>query len=208
MSRATKLTTVVALACLAAVPATRSARADEPAPPLPPGVRGEIVMSLQDAEHKLADLAAATPESLYSWRPGAGVRSTGEVFVHVVMANYNIPAMIGVKPPEGIDRATYEKSLTKKADIEKALKDSFAHVKGALLAASDADLDKPAQLFGGMKSTARGAYLIVLSHAHEHLGQSIAYARMNKITPPWTTRMKARGDAAKKGPPPRTSAAP
>jgi uncharacterized damage-inducible protein DinB len=183
---------VVALISLGVLPA---ARADQ-APP--PGLRGDVLASIHDAAEKLTDLAAATPEALYSWRPATGVRSTGEVFVHVVMANYNIPALVGVKPPEGFDRQTAEKSLTKKADIEKALKDSFAHVDRALTAASDADLEKPVQLFG-RKMTVRAAWLIVLAHAHEHLGQSIAYARMNKITPPWTARMNARGDGTGKG---------
>lgn len=184
---------VVALVGVVSVAA--SVRADEA--PLPPGVRGEIVTWLQDAEKKLGEIASVTPEAKYGWRPAKDARSTGEVFMHVASANYGIPSLIGVKPPAGFDFKTYEKSLSKKADIDQAVKDSFAHAKKALSGASDADLDKPAEFFG-MKTTVRGAYLLLLAHAHEHLGQSIAYARSNKIAPPWTARMNAKFKAAQK----------
>jgi uncharacterized damage-inducible protein DinB len=168
------------LALLALAPA--GSRAD---------TKSEMTMWIQDAEEKLIDLAGAMPESKYSWRPAKDVRSVGEVYMHVVTANYGVPALVGVAtPPEGFNIQTSEKSLTKKADIQKALKDSFAHMRGALAKLSDEDLEKPAEFFG-MKTTVRGAYFLLLSHAHEHLGQSIAYARSNGVTPPWTAREQA-----------------
>ena len=160
------------------------------------GVKGEILMWIGDANEKLVQLAEAMPEAKYGWTPEKGVRTVGEVFMHVAAANYGVPSFIGVKPPEGFKFQTYEGSLTKKSDIIKALKVSFAHVEGALKAASDADLDKPAEFFG-LKTTARGAYLLLLSHAHEHLGQSIAYARSNQITPPWSAKEPAEAPKAK-----------
>jgi uncharacterized damage-inducible protein DinB len=60
-----------------------------------------------------------------------------------------------------------------------------------LAAASEEDLEKPAELFG-MKTTVRGTYMLVLSHVHEHLGQSIAYARSNGIVPPWTAEQEKK----------------
>jgi len=154
------------------------------------GVKGEILMWIQDADEKLIQLAEAMPESKYGWRPDKGVRTVGEVFMHVAAANYGLPSFIGVPPPAGFKFDTYERSLTNKSEIVKGLRDSFAHMEGALKAMSDADMDKPAEFFG-MKTTARGAYLLLLSHAHEHLGQAIAYARSNKVTPPWTAEQQA-----------------
>lgn len=158
-------------------------------------VKDEILMWIQDAESKLIELAEATPENKYAYRPGKGVRSTGEVFMHVATANYGLPSFAGVKPPEGFDFATFEKSKTKKADIVQTLRASFEHMGTALKGMSEEDLEKPAEFFG-MKTTSRGAYLLLLSHCHEHLGQSIAYARSNGVVPPWTARMEA--EAAKK----------
>jgi uncharacterized damage-inducible protein DinB len=161
----------------------------------PSGVKAEMLMWIGDAEDKLGQLAEAIPESKYSWRPAEGVRSAGEVFMHVAGANFGIPSFWGVKPPAGFDFSTYEKSLTTKADIQKALRASFAHLKQALMAATDADMDKPTEFFG-MKTTVRGGYLLMLSHAHEHLGQSIAYARINGMVPPWTAKEMAVAKAA------------
>jgi uncharacterized damage-inducible protein DinB len=169
--------------------------AQEAATAKPSALQSEMLVWFQDAEDKLTQLAEATPEAKYSWSPGKGVRSTGDVFMHVAAANYGIPSFWGVKPPEGFDFMNYEKSLTKKADIQQALKASFAHMKQNFMAMPEADLDKPAEFFG-MKTTVRGGYLLLLSHAHEHLGQSIAYARTNGIVPPWTAKQMEAAKAA------------
>jgi uncharacterized damage-inducible protein DinB len=158
--------------------------------PAPAGIRGEILAGIKDAEDKLNQLAEATPEGKYSYRPSKESRSTGEVYMHVAAGNYFLASFAGIKPPEGINLEKYAGSLTKKADIQKALKDSFAHVNNALVNLTDADLDKPAEFFG-RKSTVRGVYLLLLSHSHEHLGQSIAYARGSGIVPPWTAAQEA-----------------
>jgi uncharacterized damage-inducible protein DinB len=191
MSRAALALVVLA----AAVLASGGAFAQDPATAAAiPGVRGDLLTWIQDAQKKLEQLSDAMPESKYGWRPDTDVRSVGEVFMHVAAANYGLPSFIGVAAPAGFKFETYEKSLTKKADIVKALHDSFDHMEGALKAASDADMDKPAEFFG-MKTTVRGVYFLLLSHAHEHLGQSIAYARMNKVTPPWTAKEQAEEKA-------------
>jgi len=191
---ATALAATLAAGTLLAPAATR---ADEAAPP--PGVKGEILHWIKAAEDELVQLSEAMPESKYSWRPGKDVRSVGEVYMHVAGANYAIPALCGVKAPEGFDVKTYEKSLTKKDDIRKALKDSFAHMEDAFVSFSDADLEKPVDLFGS-PTTVRGAYMLLLSHAHEHLGQSIAYARMNGVVPPWTAKRQAAFKQAQEKP--------
>ena len=185
---------VVLMLGFAAMALPRATRAEDMAPPS--GVKGEMLMWIKDAESKLIDLAEATPEAKYSWKPGKDVRSTGEVFMHVAAANYGLPSFAGVKPPEGFDFMSFEKSKTKKADIVSTLKASFAHMENAFANMSDADMEKPAEFFG-MKTTARGTYMLLLSHCHEHLGQSIAYARSNSIVPPWTARQEAAAAAKK-----------
>jgi uncharacterized damage-inducible protein DinB len=58
-------------------------------------------------------------------------------------------------------------------------------MRGAIRNLSDADLDKPATMFG-QQTTYRNVLLTAVSHNHEHLGQLIAYARMNGVAPPWS----------------------
>jgi len=143
-----------------------------------------------DVEKKLTDLAEAIPAEKYSWRPAEGVRSIKEVVVHVGGGNYYLPSLIGIKPPESFSM-DMEKTITEKPDAIKTMTESFEHVRKALEGMSDADLDKPAELFGN-KTTVRNALFLLLSHTHEHLGQLIAYARMNGVVPPWTAAQEAK----------------
>ncbi|MDO8549902.1 MAG: DinB family protein [Ignavibacteria bacterium] len=108
----------------------------------------------------------------------------GEVYAHVGGANYFLLSFLGGKMPEGFS-PDYEKTVTKKSDIVKILKDGFEYARNFISSIKEEDLDKEVELPFG-KFTQRGVLFIVLNHSHEHLGQSIAYARMNGITPPWS----------------------
>jgi uncharacterized damage-inducible protein DinB len=144
--------------------------------------QSELVANLADTEKKIVSLAEAMPADKYSWRPMEGVRSVGEVYMHIAGANYMIPAALGAKAPAGISR-DMEKTVTDKAKIIEQLKQSFAHVRQAI--ESSTDNTKATKLFG-RDNTHGGVKLLIITHLHEHLGQSIAYARTNKVTPPWS----------------------
>ena len=148
------------------------------------GFKTDLLASIDDAGKKLVDLAQAVPAEKYSWRPAEGVRSFSEVFMHVVAGNYLIPSFMGVPRPEGVDR-NIETKVTDKAKVVEWLQKSIADLKKVVETTPDADLDKKVKFFGSER-TERGLLIIVCSHMHEHLGQSIAYARMNKIVPPWS----------------------
>lgn len=168
------------------------ASAQQAAAPAPPasGFRAEFLHQLDDVENKLVSLAEAVPQQKYGWRPGDGVRSVSEVYMHVVWGNYSIPRFAGVQLPTGVSR-DMEKTVTEKAQVVDWLKKSFAHVRQAMLNTPDADLDKPTKLFG-RDATVREVFFTLANHHHEHLGQSIAYARMNGVVPPWTAARQAQ----------------
>ena len=149
----------------------------------PSGVRGDMIAQINDAAGKIQQLAEAIPQEKYSWRPGAGVRSVSEAIMHVAGGNYYMMSFAGVAAPAGTSENM--DAITDRAKVVDELKRSFAHVRAAIAAASDADLDKPTEMFG-QKTTYRNVYFTEVAHAHEHLGQLIAYARMNGITPPWS----------------------
>ena len=148
------------------------------------GFRADFLTQFDDVSKKIVDLAEAVPADKYGWRPAPGVRSISEVYMHIVGGNSYIPSFMGVKPMEGIERGM-EKSVTEKARVVDLLKKSMAHARAAVLATPDADLDKKVKIFGG-ESSERGVIMIIGNHLHEHLGQSIAYARANGIAPPWS----------------------
>ena len=144
----------------------------------------ELIGQLYFIEGRLSSLAEAIPEDKYDWRPSEGVRSVGEVYLHAGGANYFLLSFLGGKMPEGFS-PDYEKSMTKKSDIIKMLKDSFAFARDFISTMKEEDLDKEVELPFG-KFTQMGVLFIALNHGHEHLGQSIAYARSNEIIPPWS----------------------
>ncbi len=156
------------------------------------GVRGSFLFQIDQAQDKLLQLANAIPAEKYGWKPGDGVRSVGEVFNHVASANYFFPTLwkSTVPIPAGIDPRTFEKEMGgDKAKTIDALTKSFEHARAAILAVPEADLGRKISIFGH-DATVRDGMLVVVTHAHEHLGQAIAYARSNGIVPPWS----AKGD--------------
>jgi uncharacterized damage-inducible protein DinB len=163
------------------------------------GYRSEVMTEVIIQEDKFTRLAEAIPADKYAWRPSPDVRSFAEVFLHVSAANFNLYKLVGTPPPPGFDVKGFEKSTTDKAKVMANLKDSFAHARKAIMAMSDADLDKSLDWFGG-KNTQRGILLFVVRHAAEHLGQSIAYARFAGITPPWTEDMQKKQPEKKEAP--------
>jgi len=152
------------------------------------GYRSEVLAEVMIQENKFERLADAIPADKYSWRPAPDVRSVAEVFLHVATANYNLYKLVGT-PPAGIDIQNLEKSTSDKAKVIATLKDSYAHARKAITAMSDADLEKSFDWFGG-KNTERGVLIFIVRHGAEHLGQSIAYARMIGVVPPWTDDFK------------------
>ena len=141
----------------------------------------EFLASLAEVEDKLVRLAEATPPEKFTWRPARDVRSISEVYMHVAGANYFLCTFVGVEAPEASQ--DLEKRVTKKAQVITELKRSFDHLRSA--SASVTDLEKRVKLFGSSTSH-RGVLSSILQHVYEHLGQSIAYARMNGVTPPWS----------------------
>jgi uncharacterized damage-inducible protein DinB len=154
--------------------------AAKPAPPLN-GFRAEFFANLDEVEEKIMDLAQSTPADKFTWRPAPDVRSTSEVYMHVAGGNYFLATFLGVPAP---NRTTdLEKTVTRKADVVAELRRSFEHLRAAV--SRTEDLEKSVKMFGSTTSH-RGVMMTMLSHLHEHLGQSIAYGRMNGVVPPWS----------------------
>jgi uncharacterized damage-inducible protein DinB len=152
------------------------------APPALTGFRAEFFANLDDVQAKLMELAESTPREKYSWRPSKDVRSIGEVYMHIAGANYVLSTFLGYPAPT--PSRDLEKTVTKKEEVIAELRKSFDHLRTAV--SKTTDLDKQAKLFNNSTTSYRGVMITMLSHLHEHLGQSIAYARMNGVTPPWS----------------------
>jgi uncharacterized damage-inducible protein DinB len=132
---------------------------------------------------QLIELAEATPADKFAWRPAPGVRSMSEVYMHIAIANFYLLSATGLKEPDLPDEL--EKKVTAKAEVIDWLKRSLAAVKTARAQLKPGDLERKVKI-GGKVVPAEGVYLRIIIHNNEHMGQLIAYARMNGIVPPWS----------------------
>jgi uncharacterized damage-inducible protein DinB len=158
--------------------------------PPAPKAASDLIQPLDELQEKVMALAKMLPEEKYPWRPGAGIRSFKEVFLHIAYGNrLMLNIADGVKLEE-IEKqiAANEKAeaegLTKEQVIQK-LTESFAALHEALDSAANATLSRDVQFFS-LATTRRGVLTFIDTHIAEHLGQAIAYARMNGIVPPWS----------------------
>jgi uncharacterized damage-inducible protein DinB len=175
----------------------RPAATPAPAVAAATGPKEEFLEEIAYYEQRYVRLAEAVPAEKYTWKPGEGVRSIGEVYTHIVAANYGIARALGTPPPAGFDFKTVNALSTDKAKTVQALKDSFTHFKQAIQALNDSDADKSQKMFG-RQTTLRGSFIMITGHLGEHLGQSIAYARTNGIVPPWTEEQQQQQKQAEK----------
>jgi uncharacterized damage-inducible protein DinB len=117
----------------------------------------------------------------YEWKPGQGVRSVGDVFNLIVEENGLLADTLTGKTNTGAEPAP----ITDPGKMQDALKASYSNLQKAITGLSDNDLQTHVKLFG-RDMTKQGAVMLILEDQHEHLGQSIAYARSNGVVPPWS----------------------
>ncbi len=151
----------------------------------PTDYRDEFLEHFNRSTRKLEMLSKAVPEELYEWSPGEGVMSIARVYAHLARYNYlYLEENLGIPAPSGIDWANFE-SITDKATVVELLGKSIEHVKRSTGQMTESDLTRPTVLYG--RRVAGWAVLFqLLAHMNEHTGQSVAYARMNGIVPPWS----------------------
>src|ERR1017187_7164072 len=134
---------------------------------------------------QLVALAEAIPAEKFAWRPAPGVRSTSEVFMHIALANFYLLSVTGPKMPADMTSNDLEKTVTAKPEVINWLKRSLDAVKSAHAGVQPADLPRKVKV-NKVDATVEGMYLRIIVHANEHMGQLVAYARMNGIVPPWS----------------------
>jgi uncharacterized damage-inducible protein DinB len=161
-----------AVVCLVLAPAPAAAQAQS-------AVMADLLADIREARGKLVGLAKAMPDAAWDWRPSKGARSTKEVFAHIAADNYFIPtgAELAAPPDTGITAeyktaVTFEQMARTKAQLLAELEKSFTFLEQQMAAVPETSKQK--------------LWIVAATHLHEHLGQLIAYARANDVTPPWS----------------------
>jgi uncharacterized damage-inducible protein DinB len=146
----------------------------------PAGINTALASDVGTLSDKFVGLARVMAGK-YDWKPGTGVRSVADVLNLIVMENKMLTGTLtGAAAPAGAPAA-----ITDPTQMQEALKTSYASLRQALAGLSQSDLQASVKFFG-QDTTKQGAALMLIFDQHEHLGQSIAYARTNGIVPPWS----------------------
>jgi uncharacterized damage-inducible protein DinB len=151
-------------------------------------LKASFLADLDTMQKKYVGLAEAFPPDKYTWTPMEGVRSVSEVLMLVAFEGYNfVPTSFGAKPADlgSKEEAAKLRTLSDKTQVIAHLNKGFAHAKQALESIDPATLTGKRKLFGAERNSV-DIVLLVGDDMHEHLGQLIAYARMNGVTPPWS----------------------
>ena len=151
----------------------------------PSGFRGEFLGQFNSSMSKFVALAKAMPAERFAWRPAEGTMPVALVYAHVAHYNFQYPtSAMGVATPAGMRLDTLEQ-VAEKAQVVALLERSARFVNEEVGRMSDEQLARPTKLYG--REVPQWAVLFqLLAHMNEHLGQSIAYARSNQVTPPWS----------------------
>ncbi len=147
-------------------------------------MKAQSIQDLQDMQKKYTSLAEAIPADKYTWRPGEGSRSVSELLLHVSAAGFGIPTMMGTAPAPDFKPDGFEKSTTDKAKIIEQLNKAFAYSDHGAGNVQRGFRQPPEEAWSGCELG--DVVYILIADAHEHLGQFIAYARINGVVPPWT----------------------
>ena len=146
----------------------------------PAGLQAAFAKDAGTLSDKFTGLARVM-SGKYDWKPGQDVRSVEDVFNLIVRENGLLAGVLSGTPDTGAKPVP----ITDPEKMQEALKASYANLQRAITGLSDSDLQTPVKLFGH-DLTKQGAVMLLLGDQHEHLGQSIAYARSNGVVPPWS----------------------
>ena len=150
----------------------------------------DMLLPYNGLERQVIALAKEIPEDKYGWRPGPGVRSIKEVFLHIAFGNTLQLHLLESPTKEALNQeiernAKAETDPLTKDQVVARLTESFAAVRKAMDESTAGSLQREIDFFG-RKATARALFIEIDTHIAEHMGQAIAYARMNGIVPPWS----------------------
>jgi uncharacterized damage-inducible protein DinB len=128
----------------------------------------------------LLKTADKVPEPIWEFRPTPEVRTFGQIVGHIADAN---TAICGAASGDKATPPNAEQSMTTKAQLSKALADSFAYCDKVMAAMDDKTAMESVKFFGGMNPRAM-VFAFNTAHDYEHYGNLVTYMRINKIVPP------------------------
>jgi uncharacterized damage-inducible protein DinB len=185
---------LLAVACLVALPAfaqapaaasqAPAAQAAPPAGPTEPLSR-VLYNGYNTQKLNLTQSAEKVSEADFAFQPTKDVRTFGQILAHVTNSHFGYCSAAKGEPNP--NKGDFEKTALTKADIQKALADSFAYCDAVYQTMTDA---RALELIkAGQGEVPRAARLIgIIAHDNEHYGNLVTYMRIKGYVPPSTER--------------------
>jgi uncharacterized damage-inducible protein DinB len=153
-----------------------------------PSLQANMLADWSNQKDRLMKLASVMPAEQFGFKPTAAQRNYGEQILHIAEANV---IQLGRLMPK-VKAPSINMRATSKAEIVKALEDSFDYGMAALKEQTDQTLLQPAETtrfdrFMGPSTRARAVWY-VMGHTEDIYGQMVVYVRLNGITPPASQR--------------------
>jgi uncharacterized damage-inducible protein DinB len=160
---------------------------------LSPSTASSVTSMHMTIRRNLIEAAEAMPAGEYAFKPTPQVRSFVELLGHVTSANYLFCSVAKGEPMPAM--VNYERTVTDKAAMVKALGDALTYCDGAYKETTDANANNLVKLppIGGSGGQSTRALVLMFNttHNNEHYGNVILYLRLKNIVPPSTARAQA-----------------
>jgi uncharacterized damage-inducible protein DinB len=188
--------TIVLLAAVLAAPSLSSAQTSDGGvgAALSPSMATSINNMHMTIRRDLLESAEAMPAADFAFKPTPQVRSFAELVGHVASANNYFCSMAKGEPPPST--ANFERTMTDKAELVKALGSSLSYCDAAYKETTDANANQPVKIAGpggAGQSTRAQVLMFNTTHNNEHYGNIIVYLRLKNIVPPSTARVQGQG---------------
>ena len=147
------------------------------------------VADLEGMKEKFVGLAGAFTAAQWEYRPMEGVRSVKDVIALMIVETHMFPVAWGYAAPTGAAAGfgpeMQRVNAMSRADLMRQLPISFDRMIGIVRGMDEAKRMESSSYFG-RQMPVHANVATAMADMHEHLGQLIAYARANRVVPPWS----------------------
>jgi uncharacterized damage-inducible protein DinB len=147
-------------------------------------VKGDVLKDWTGLKDTMVKIANAMPEDKYTYKSTSAQRDFAAQVLHIAQVNASLLRLVGGKAPA----PTIDRNATKKADVVKAMADSFDYGTALINEQTDQSMLETVQAqFLGPSTRARVFYFLV-GHTWDIYGQMVVYLRLNGGVPPASQR--------------------
>jgi len=186
---------IALLVALLAIPSVSDAQTSDSGlgAALTPSTAASVNKMHQAIRRNLIEAAEAMPAADFAFKPTPQVRSFAELVGHVAVANYFMCSTAKGEPmPTTVN---FERAVTDKPGLVKALGDALNYCDGVFKETTDANANQLVKIAGpgGSGQSTRALVLMFnTTHNNEHYGNVVLYLRLKGIVPPSTARVQGQ----------------